>query len=112
MATKAAARDAAAKTLKTAGYACTTLRNGDTHGLCALFTAQLKLEDEAVLSRATTRNITGHGQTEIKTIMDAFAAIADPIELSFRVRPMLRASADEMVLEVAVQRGKRPDRDP
>lgn len=45
-----AARDAAAETLTTAGYACTTRRNGDAHGLCALFAALLKLEDEAVLS--------------------------------------------------------------
>ena len=45
-----AARDAAAETLTEAGYAHTKRRNGDAYGLCALFAALLKLEDEAVLS--------------------------------------------------------------
>ena len=45
-----AARGAAAETLTEAGYAHTTRRNGDAYGLCALFAALLKLEDEAVLS--------------------------------------------------------------
>ncbi len=68
----------------------------------------LFLEYEAVLSRDTTRRITGHGPTEIKTIMDAFAAIAEPVELSFRMRPMLGDSADEMVLEAAFNAGSVP----
>ena len=44
-----AARDAAAETLKGAGYEYTARRIGDTHGLCALFAALLNLEDDKVL---------------------------------------------------------------
>jgi len=71
----------------------------------ALYSTASFLEYEAVLRRPEVRNATGHSLEEVKTIMDAFAAIAEPVELSFRRRPMLKDSADEMVLEAALNAG-------
>ncbi len=70
-----------------------------------LCSTALFLEYEAVLSRPEVRNATGHKLEEVKTIMDAFAAIAEPVEPSFRIRPMLKDSDDEMVLEAALNAG-------
>lgn len=59
----------------------------------------------SVLSRQSIREVTGHSLEDVKTIMDAFAPIAEPIELSFRMRPLLKNSDDEMVLEAATNGG-------
>ena len=67
-----------------------------------LCSTALYLEYEAVLSRAETRAITGHSLDDVSTIMRALAAMCEPVDISFRVRPMLRDADDEMVLEVAL----------
>ena len=62
----------------------------------------LFLEYEAVLSRAETRAITGHGLDDVAAVMRALAALCEPVEISFRFRPILRDADDEMVLEAAL----------
>ena len=67
-----------------------------------LCSTTLFLEYEAVLSRAETRAITGHGLDDVQAIMNALAALCEPVDISFTVRPMLSDADDEMVLEVAL----------
>lgn len=66
-----------------------------------LCSTALFLEYEAVLSRPQTRAVTGHGLDDVAAIMRALAALCEPIDISFRMRPMLRDADDEMVLEAA-----------
>ena len=63
------------------------------------------LEYEAVLSREETRAATGHTRSDVDVIMDAFATIAEPVEIYFSTRPVLRDADDEMVLEAATNGG-------
>ena len=68
----------------------------------ALISVPLMLEYEAVLTR--TEHLTASGLTvpETNTILDALAAVAEPVALRFLWRPSLKDPADEMVLETAV----------
>lgn len=81
------------------------LRNAFERRITPLCSTALFLEYEAVLSRPKTREATGHSLEDVRTIMDAFAAIAEAVELSFRMRPMLKDSDDEMVLEAVLNGG-------
>ena len=72
--------------------------NGTIRALC---TTALLLEYEAVLARAETRAATGHSLDDVERIMSALAAVAEPVNVRFRIRPILRDAGDEMVLEAA-----------
>lgn len=78
------------------------LRLIDGGRVIPLCSTALFLEYEAVLSREETRAITGHGLDDVSAIMRAFAALCEPVDISFRVRPTLRDADDEMVLEAAL----------
>ena len=78
------------------------LRLVDAERVTPLCSTALFLEYEAVLSRTETRAITGHGLDDVVAIMRALAAICEPVDISFRIRPMLRDADDEMVLEAAL----------
>ena len=67
-----------------------------------LSSTALFLEYEAVLSRAETLAVTGHELDDVPRIMSALAAVSEPVDISFRVRPLLPDAGDEMVLEAAV----------
>ena len=67
-----------------------------------LCSTALFLEYEAVLGRAPTRAVTGHSLEDVARIMRALAALCEPVDISFRFRPMLRDANDEMVLEAAL----------
>ena len=71
---------------------------GTNRMLCS---TALLLEYEAVLGRAATREATGHSLRDVERIMDALAAIAEPVEVRFRTRPLLRDPNDEIVIEAA-----------
>lgn len=71
---------------------------GTNRMLCS---TALLLEYEAVLGRAATREATGHSLRDVERIMDALAAIAKPVEVRFRTRPLLRDPNDEIVIEAA-----------
>ena len=67
-----------------------------------LVSVPLMLEYEAVLTRqehlAAARITAG----DVNTVLDALAAVIEPVRLSFLWRPRLKDAADEMVLETAV----------
>lgn len=66
-----------------------------------LCSTALFLEYDAVLGRSEVREATGHTPEDVEAVMDAIAAIAEPIDVHFKTRPVLRDANDEMVLEVA-----------
>ena len=76
--------------------------SGSVKLLCS---TALFLEYEAVLGRSEVRTATGHSLRDVESIMDAIAAIAEPVDVHFRTRPILRDPNDEMVLEVASNGG-------
>ena len=78
------------------------LRLVDAGRVTPLCSTALFLEYEAVLSRTETRTTTGHSLDDVAAIMRALAARCEPVDISFRVRPMLRDADDEMVLEAAL----------
>ena len=77
------------------------LRLVDAGRVTALCSTALFLEYEAVLSRPQTRAVTGHGLDDVAAIMRTLAALCEPVDISFRMRPMLHDADDEMVLEAA-----------
>ena len=77
------------------------LRQAASRAVKMLCSTALFLEYEAVLGRSEVRAATGHGLEDVESIMNAIAAIAEPVDVHFRTRPVLRDPNDEMVLEVA-----------
>ena len=77
------------------------LRQAAAGTVTLLCSTALFLEYQAVLSRDEVREATGHALEDVKAVMNALAAIAEPIDVHFKTRPMLRDANDEMVLEVA-----------
>ena len=63
------------------------------------------VEYEAVLSRQEHLAAIGLTSRQVGEILDALAAVAIPVRLSFLWRPRLKDPADEMVLETAVNGG-------
>ena len=74
-------------------------RDGSVKLLCS---TALFLEYEAVLSRPSIRQATGHTLEGVHDAMNAIAAIAEPVDVPFKTRPSLNDADDEMVLEVAL----------
>jgi putative PIN family toxin of toxin-antitoxin system len=67
-----------------------------------LASVPLMIEFEAVLTRPEQLAATGLTIGETNDVLDAVAAVAEPIQLHFLWRPRLKDPADEMVLETAV----------
>ncbi len=62
----------------------------------------LMLEYEAVLTRREHLAAAGITAEELDIVLDALAAVIEPVRLSFLWRPRLKDAADDMVLETAV----------
>jgi putative PIN family toxin of toxin-antitoxin system len=62
----------------------------------------LMVEYEAVLTRPQHLSAIGLTLQDTHVVIDAFAAVLEPVVLRFLWRPRLRDPADEMVLETAV----------
>ena len=62
----------------------------------------LFVEYEAVLKRTEHLDAAGLSNSGVEAILDALAALAEPIDIFFQWRPKLRDADDDMVLEVAV----------
>lgn len=77
------------------------LRYTEAREVGLLCSTPLFLEYEAVLGRAEVRAATGHSLADVGAVMNALAAVAEPVDLRWRTRPMLRDANDEMVLETA-----------
>lgn len=65
------------------------------------------LEYEAVVTRDEHLNAGGVTAAEALTVIDALAALAQPVDIHFRWRPQLRDADDEMVLEAAINAENR-----
>jgi predicted nucleic acid-binding protein len=67
-----------------------------------LVSVPLMIEYEAVLKRPEQLEVIGVTSAEIDTVLDALAAVMEPVRLRFLWRPTLKDPSDEMVLETAV----------
>ena len=77
------------------------LRRTEAGTIRMLCSTALLLEYEAVLGRAVIREATGHSLRDVEIIMNAIAAVAEPVEVRFRTRPLLRDPNDGIVIEAA-----------
>ena len=73
--------------------------------LTMLVSTPLLIEYEAVMTRAEHLAASGLDAREVSTILDAVAAVAEPVHLAFHWRPLLRDADDDMVLETAANGG-------
>jgi predicted nucleic acid-binding protein len=69
-----------------------------------LVSVPLMIEYEAVLTRPEQLRETGLTADETRTVLDAVAAVIEPVQLRFLWRLTMKDPADEMVLETAVNR--------
>ena len=67
-----------------------------------LLSVPLVLEYEAVLFREENLSAFNLTTGEVGQLLDAFCAVASPVELTYLWQPMLRDADDEMVLETAI----------
>lgn len=67
-----------------------------------LASVPLMLEYEAVLTRPVQLLETGLDRKEMIEVLDAVAAVVEPVSMRFLWRPCLKDPGDEMVLETAV----------
>jgi putative PIN family toxin of toxin-antitoxin system len=70
--------------------------------LVMLASVGLFVEYEAVLKRTEHLNAAGLSNSGVDAILNALAALAEPIDIFFLWRPKLRDANDDMVLEIAV----------
>jgi len=78
------------------------LRHANDGSVKLLCSTALFLEYEAVLGRLSIRQATGHMLEDVRDVMNAIAAIAEPVDVPLKTRPTLNDADDEMVLEVAL----------
>jgi putative PIN family toxin of toxin-antitoxin system len=67
-----------------------------------LASVPLMLQYEAVVSRPEHRAASALSAGELGEVLDAIAAVATPVGISYLWRPVLRDPGDELVLETAV----------
>lgn len=67
-----------------------------------LLSVPLAIEYQAVMSRREHLTASGLDATELGTLLDALAAVSEPVRLAFLWRPTLRDPDDDMVLETAM----------
>jgi putative PIN family toxin of toxin-antitoxin system len=67
-----------------------------------LVSVPLMFEYEAVLTRQEHLDASGLANGDVQAILDAVAAVAEPVRCAFLWRPTLPDPEDDMVLEVAV----------
>ncbi len=67
-----------------------------------LLSVPLMIEYESVLTRKEHLKAAGLKEAEVKELLDALAAVAEPVVPSFRWRPMLRDPNDDMVFEAVL----------
>ena len=72
------------------------------HEFTLIATVPLMLEYEAVLMRREHLAASRLKGTDVGTLLDALAAVAEPVILRFLWRPQLSDADDDMVLEAAV----------
>jgi predicted nucleic acid-binding protein len=71
-------------------------------GLTVSVTVPLLIEYEAVMTRAEHLRASGLSVGDVEALLDAVAAVAEPVRLAYLWRPTLPDADDDMVLEAAV----------
>ncbi|CAN5652470.1 putative toxin-antitoxin system toxin component, PIN family [soil metagenome] len=72
------------------------------HGLTLLVSVPLLIEYEAVLTRTEHLTVSGLSRADVAELLDAVAAVAEPVRLAYLWRPALPDMDDDMALEAAV----------
>jgi predicted nucleic acid-binding protein len=72
------------------------------HEMTLLVTVPLLIEYEAVMTRREHLRAAGLSVADIGVLLDAVAAVAEPVTLAYLWRPTLPDADDDMVLEAAV----------
>lgn len=70
--------------------------------LAILVSVPLMIEYQAVMTRPRHLAASGLSAEEVGALLDAIAAVAEPVRLAFLWRPAARDPDDDMVLEAAV----------
>jgi predicted nucleic acid-binding protein len=70
--------------------------------LVLLVSVPLMIEYEAVMTRAEHLEASGLSAAEVGVLLDAVAAVAEPVTLAYLWRPTSLDADDDMVLEAAV----------
>ncbi len=73
--------------------------------LTLLASVPLMIEYQAVMMRPEHLDAAGLVAEDVDALLDAVAAVAEPVRLAFLWRPALRDPDDDMVLEAAVNGG-------
>ena len=71
-------------------------------GLTVIVSVPLLIEYEAVLTRPEHLKAAGVSAVDVEALLDAVAAVAEPVRLAYLWRPTLPDMDDDMVLEAAV----------
>ena len=75
------------------------------HKFTVVVSVPLMLEYEAVLTRPEQLAASGLSVKQVNSVLAALAAVANPVRLSFRWRPLLADAGDDMVMETALNGG-------
>jgi putative PIN family toxin of toxin-antitoxin system len=67
-----------------------------------LASVPLMIEYQAVMTRSEHLKASGLSADDVDVLLDAVAAVVEPVRLAFLWRPALRDPNDDMVLETAV----------
>jgi hypothetical protein len=67
-----------------------------------LLSVPLLIEYEAVMTRAEHLDASGLSTADVGVLLDAVAAVTEPVRLAYLWRPALPDVGDDMVLETAV----------
>ena len=67
-----------------------------------LASVPLMIEYQAVMTRPEHLDASGLSADEVNVLLDAVAAVVEPVRLAFLWRPAVRDPDDDMVLEAAV----------
>ena len=70
--------------------------------LTLLVSVPLMIEYQAAMTRPEHLKASGLSAPDIEVLLDAVAAVAEPVRLAFLWRPIVRDPDDDMVLEAAV----------
>jgi putative PIN family toxin of toxin-antitoxin system len=84
------------------GASAAWLRAGLRREAEMLVSVPLMVQYESVILRPEHRAASGLSVGELGELLDAIAAVATPVTISYLWRPMLRDPEDELVLETAV----------
>ena len=85
-----------------AGASAALVDRGLSGEFTLVMSVALALEYESVCNDPVQRIASGLSESEVRTIVSALCAVAEPVRTHFLWRPQLRDPGDEMVLEASI----------